>query len=264
MVTQLTDLGVVRALLLADRLWAIYALGDLTPGLVEHCEWFAGEEGALAMVYRAFELPVLFTLGGPAAVQEIVNHLDLPTMFLLVRPDILPILEPRYTLRHLTAMWRMILKPHTGLLDTDGRAAPLDFRDLEALQRLYATDTREDDQRFFTASMLENGVYYGVWENADLVSAAGTHLVAPAEGVAAIGNVYTRPDRRGQGLARRVVSAVVGELQRRSLPTIGLNVARNNPAAIRVYERLGFEILCPFYEAEASMKPRQEKMIDEG
>ena len=69
---------------------------------------------------------------------------------------------------------------------------------------------------------------------------AGTHLVVPQEGIAAVGNIYTRRDRRGRGLAGRVTAAVVAELLRRGVPTVALNVAQTNATARRVYERVGF------------------------
>ena len=60
--------------------------------------------------------------------------------------------------------------------------------------------------------MIESGVYYGVLEGSSLVAAAGTHVFAPDEGVAAIGNVYTRRDQRGRGFAACVTSAVAARL----------------------------------------------------
>jgi predicted GNAT family acetyltransferase len=99
--------------------------------------------------------------------------------------------------------------------------------------------------------MLQDGVFFGTREAGELVAAAGTHLVACSEGVAAVGNVYTRRDRRGRGLAARTTSAVVGELLRMNVATIALNVSRNNDVAIRVYERLGFLRYCAYYEGLA-------------
>ena len=64
----------------------------------------------------------------------------------------------------------------------------------------------------FSPAMLEEGLYFGLRQGGDLVAAAGTHLVVPQEGVAAIGNVYTRRDRRGHGLGGAVTGAVTAEL----------------------------------------------------
>jgi predicted GNAT family acetyltransferase len=99
--------------------------------------------------------------------------------------------------------------------------------------------------------MLAEGVYFGVREGSELVAAAGTHLVVPGEGVAAIGNVYTRRDRRGRGLAGRLTGTVAVELVGRGLRTVALNVNQNNATALGVYERLGFVRYCAFVEGLA-------------
>lgn len=72
--------------------------------------------------------------------------------------------------------------------------------------------------------------------------------MAESTGVAAIGNVYTRRDRRGRKLARQTAGAVAAELLARQIPTIVLNVNQKNVAALRVYEALGFRRYCPFWE----------------
>ena len=97
--------------------------------------------------------------------------------------------------------------------------------------------------------MVADGVFHGIYEGTALVAAAGTHLLAREEGAAAIGNVYTRRDRRGRGLGRLVTSAVLGELA--GVETIGLNVRADNDAALHLYESLGFARHCQFYEALA-------------
>ena len=101
--------------------------------------------------------------------------------------------------------------------------------------------------------MLDQGAFHGLWENGQLLAVAGTHLVAPTEDVAAVGNVYTRRDRRGRGLAAAVTSAVVDELLRMRIRTIVLNVNQSNAAAIRVYERLGFRRHCSYFEGLAEV-----------
>ena len=131
--------------------------------------------------------------------------------------------------------------------------------DVPALQHLHsggnAGDQPPDDAPdFFSASMVTQGAYYGIFgDEGSLVAAAGTHLVVPAEGVAALGNVYTLPSHRGHGLATLATSAVVSELLARpELNVIALNVRQDNIAALTVYERLGFERYCAFYEGRAN------------
>ena len=103
---------------------------------------------------------------------------------------------------------------------------------------------------FFFDSMVTDGVFYGVFEHEALVAVAGTHLVSRDEGIAAIGNVYTRRDRRGLGYSRLAMSAVLNAI--RDLETVGLNVRDGNAAAIRVYESLGFATHGDFREALAT------------
>ena len=104
--------------------------------------------------------------------------------------------------------------------------------------------------------MLADGAFHGIYEGTALVAAAGTHLVAREEGAAAIGNVYTRHDRRGRGLARLTTSSVLAELA--GIETIGLNVRAENDAALHLYESLGFVRHCQFYEGLAASWRRQD------
>ena len=78
---------------------------------------------------------------------------------------------------------------------------------------------------------------------------AGTHVATLRESAAALGNIYTRRDRRGRGLGTRVTAAVVDQLRSMQLATIVLNVRTSNAAAIHVYERLGFRKHCDYIEA---------------
>ena len=64
----------------------------------------------------------------------------------------------------------------------------------------------------------------------------------------------TDPDYRNRGYASLVTGAVCAEIIRRGIGTIALNVAQSNPAAIHVYEKLGFKKVMPFYEGIALRK----------
>jgi predicted GNAT family acetyltransferase len=129
--------------------------------------------------------------------------------------------------------------------------------DLADIERLYADGlARGESPDFFFSSMLQQGMFRGVRRRGELVAVAGTHLFAPGVGVCAIGNVYTRLDCRGRGLASVVTSAVVAEAFGRCAETVVLNVRQTNDAARRVYERLGFERYCEFVEGEARRAPQ--------
>lgn len=250
-----TDRTVIRALLAADRPWAAYALGDLKPGLFEHCKWFRATKNAwaLALFFGAREVPVLFAIGDVKSVEQALRDVDFPPhMKLSVLPDVMPFIKSHYDVQDEKAMWRMVLRPKRFRPVPAPECRRLSIGDLPALEALYA-DGRQNrtSPGFFIPSMLEGGVFYGVWQADALIAAAGTHLVNQNEGVAAIGNVYTRSDARGQGLASKTTSAVASDLFANRVDMIVLNVAQANLSAVHVYERLGFEKHCAFYEGLA-------------
>lgn len=250
---RLLDLSIVRATLERDRPWAAYALGDLSPGFVEHCEWFAPGDGsaALLLLCRLFDPPILFALGSADRLASLVREIDAPRVSLQVRPGAIAALEGCYetTTR---AMLRMVVEPAAFRPATTPDCSRLSEADTGAIARLYADgQERGESPDFFYPSMVTQGIFWGAWEGDRLAAVAGTHLTAAATGVCAVGNVYTRRDRRGRGLAAAVTSAVVSEAFSQSLSTVVLNVKPNNLPAIRVYERLGFTRHCNFVEGQA-------------
>jgi ribosomal protein S18 acetylase RimI-like enzyme len=249
----------VQALLETDRDWAVYALCDLAPPHAQFSEWrVADDRSALLLLYREFATPVLFAFGPSEAVARLLAGVHEPELYLLIRPEHLPVVTERYRVAEPLAMWRMTLRVEAFSV-TNGhewrecaRLGPEHFAQLEAL---YAdgADTGEAPD-FFNRAQVECGVFYGVREGDALMAAAGTHLFSEALGIGAVGNVYVRRDRRSRGLGRTVTRAVTAELLRRNLRTVGLNVRQDNAAAIRVYESLGYRRYCPFYEGLAVLK----------
>jgi ribosomal protein S18 acetylase RimI-like enzyme len=232
----------VRALLDADRAWCAFALADLTPPYAEHSEWHT-DGRSLVLIYRGFAPPLLFVSGDAPAL--LLEHLREPEYYFSLRPEALPALRAAgYTTSHETAVVRMVLQRFVEP-DLSGTVR-LGPGDLDDLLRLY---TGDDAPPFFSPSMLSHGVFYGIREGGELVAAAGTQVLAREEGVAAVGNVFTRRDRRNCGYSLRVTGAVVRELS--GLPTIVLNVYERNGVAIRVYQRLGFVRHCAYLDGTA-------------
>lgn len=258
------DVDRIRAILARDRVWSVYALGDLSPKLFPECRWFVSQDDAgLVLLYGLGEAPVLFAAGPPEAVAPLLDEAGPESACLSIPPDLLPEVEARWEVRGLARMWRMVLNPaelrraegiSTLATPAEGSLAlrRLDMGDVTTLGHLY-DDGRETGEipDFFRLSMVREGVFIGVFHNDELVAVAGTHLVVPEEGVGAIGNVYTRRDWRGRGLATRTVAAVAEELLRLGVTTIGLNVDQTNEPAIRAYRAAGFRIHGPFYEGVA-------------
>jgi ribosomal protein S18 acetylase RimI-like enzyme len=85
----------------------------------------------------------------------------------------------------------------------------------------------------------ELGRYLGIRHEGRLVAMAGERLRTP--GWTEVSAVCTDPAFRGRGLGARLTLAVAaGILERGDLPF--LHVQETNTAAIRLYERLGFEV----------------------
>jgi ribosomal protein S18 acetylase RimI-like enzyme len=255
------DRDVVRKILLTDRRWAVYALADLAPEYSAAAEWHIAAEGrpALLLIYRGFETPVLFAHGAAADLAGVLPEVVGERMFYLsMRAEAVDLLRAsRYEVRDEKRMWRMVADPARFVARAHS-AARLGPADYAALARLYRDgDAAGEAPPFFDAGMLRHGVYYGIREGGAIVAAAGTHVLAEREGVAAIGNVYTRRDCRGRGFGAQVSGAVTAELLRLRVPTVVLNVVESNAAAIRVYERLGFARYCEYREGGAVYRGAQ-------
>ena len=245
-----TDRSVIRAILNRDRIWSVYALGDLQPGFFEHCEWTI-QGGSLALVYRAFETPVLFVIGEAGGwLADAVD--DEPRLYLHLQPGAALALEGHFEVE-LKPMWRMALDVAAWRPAPMNGAERLGANEAEAIERLYRDGGAfGESPDFYDRLMIEAGIFFGIRsDDGQLASVAGTHLVCGTEGVAAIGNVYTRRDRRGRGLAASTTSAVVSVLLEHGIRTIALNVGAANIAAQRVYQRLGFVRYCEYYEGTA-------------
>jgi ribosomal protein S18 acetylase RimI-like enzyme len=248
------DAARIRALLESDRPWAAYALADLSPGFREHCRWFVreGAPPALAMLYCRADPPVIFALGTAERLAPKVQEIEDPVLLLHVRPEALAAIETCYQVVESRPQWRMTLDPERFRPVPSSDAARLGPGDVEAMRALFADgEPRGEAPDFFEPWMVEQGLFRGVFEGAELVAVAGTHVVAPEESVCAIGNVYVRQDRRGRGLGAVVTSAVAAAALADGLRTVALNVSQGNPVALRVYERLGFRRYCEFVAGRA-------------
>jgi GNAT superfamily N-acetyltransferase len=91
----------------------------------------------------------------------------------------------------------------------------------------------------FGPRTLELGEYFGCFEDERLVAMAGERLRASP--LHEISGVCTHPEFQGRGLARRLMTKLIRrQLQRGETPC--LHVMRDNAAASRLYERMGFRI----------------------
>jgi RimJ/RimL family protein N-acetyltransferase len=82
--------------------------------------------------------------------------------------------------------------------------------------------------------------YFGIVEGDRILSVAS---VAPFEGKCwKVGVIYTVPERRGRGLATSVLSRAVQEAFNAGAEKVVAFVQEGNTAAMRVFQKAGFEV----------------------
>lgn len=58
--------------------------------------------------------------------------------------------------------------------------------------------------------------------------------------------IYVRPENRGQGLSKVIMTALIEHARALNLPRIRLETGTKQPEAISLYEKLGFVVRGPF------------------
>jgi len=103
------------------------------------------------------------------------------------------------------------------------------------------TDTKSRSLQDF-ADWLEKSHIFG-FENPDLVASAAWYSddSVISQHRAKLISVYVRPSHRGRGLVAQLVTTCIRDAQAAGKIQMELDVAADNHAAIRSYERLGFE-----------------------
>jgi ribosomal protein S18 acetylase RimI-like enzyme len=245
---RLTNKSEILTFLETDRWYAAYAIGDLESSFFAQCQWYGAEEDgclqALAMLFTSLEPSVLFLMGEAPGLSVILGSvLRPPQVYVTCRQKHLPMVRAFYNLDTPARMLRMILRP-TDFRPVLGEVLRLRPAYTKELDRLYSLGKGNA----FRPYQVAQGVFYGVEKKGWLIATAGTHLVAPTYGVAAVGNVFTDPAHRKRGYGTICTSAVVEELLTRRLDVV-LNVSAANITAIRIYKRLGFHTYCHFIEA---------------
>ena len=139
----------------------------------------------------------------------------------------------------------MVLTDRTRLDAIPALGGPLGPEQLGELTTFYA---RSYPGNWFDPRMLETGCYFGIRRDDQIVCAGGVHVYSASYRVAALGNIATDPECRGQGLAQQVTAQLCRSLLA-TVDTIGLNVKVDNSAAIACYRKLGFETAAEFDEA---------------
>lgn len=256
---ELRDRRTIECLLRPETALHLYELGDLAEPHWPRTKWYGAEkEGrveSLVMLYDMEPAPVFFVMEDKgAATRWLINTLapDLPPhLYVQAAESLMPTFDRCFVASIGTPQMRMILKDFKPAAKSSHEVRMLGANDLASLEAFYG---EAYEGHWFAAEMLATGCFFGAFAASQLVSVAGTHILAAASGIAALGNIATAPAHRGQGLAQAVTSALCAELQPK-IPTIGLNVRIDNHTAVRCYKNLGFVDVACFHELYADVRP---------
>jgi RimJ/RimL family protein N-acetyltransferase len=280
-IAELHDIEALAGFFRADPLLHVYALGDLDEFFRPYARWWgrteapdvrsgglSGELREVVLLYDAGTLPVLlaFTRDVDRMAGLLVEMRDrLPARFYAhVSPGLEAALADRFRLESHGRHLRMGLiddsrlpapggRPgESGSVGNDLTPRTAGAATLSALSRVDLPEVLElfaasYPGNWFDPRMLGTGQYLGARIDGRLCAVAGVHVYSEAYSVAALGNIATRPEHRGKGLAGLVTGALCRQL-RRSVDWIGLNVHAENAAAIACYRRLGFARVADYGE----------------
>jgi ribosomal protein S18 acetylase RimI-like enzyme len=239
----------------------IYALGDLDDFFWPYTTWYAlwkqERIQQFVLLYSDCSLPTVLAYAEQPhhSMNELLRGLlrVLPRRFYAhMSEGVADVLADDYVIQPHGDYYKMGLTDLSRLAEMDGaEARPLSIGDTEDLQALYKVSYPDN---FFMPRMLETGFYFAIRRGGALVSVAGVHVYSRQYRVAALGNITTRPDFRGQGLATAVTARLCQELRRAGIEHIGLNVHAANRAALACYQQIGFQRIADYGEYTLDLK----------
>ncbi len=242
------DPQAIRKILEPDRAYGAYAIAQLDPRYFERNEWVLsrGPDGQQALLVHSHTGlgNALFALGDTAALDAAMSiRPGARFSFGSLRLEHKRTVDKYYVMTRPQLMSRMSVKSEQ-FTPIDSSAVRLTGADVSLVNRLYSM---EGGVTAYRESHLEEGVYYGVFENGSLVSIAGTHVVSRAERIAVVGNVFTHPRHRGKGFATQATSAATRDLLG-FCDMVVLTVEVGNDPAVRIYTGLGYQPVCNLHE----------------
>lgn len=252
-IISLHDKREIERILRSNVYLHLYSIGDLDEFFWPHTVWYtfadAGGNGPLVLLYIGGQMPTVLALNDDTdALSELLSSVRdlLPVRFYAhLSPGVDQVLRDTHLMEDHGNHYKMaLIEPYrVEQYETPGTEA-LGLDDQEELLRFYESCYPGN---WFDPRMLETGQYVGIREEGELVSVAGIHVYSRDYGVAALGNIATRPSRRNRGLAKRVTA----RLCRMLIPEvahIGLNVKADNTAAVSSYAGLGFAAVASYRE----------------
>lgn len=249
----LHDKNEIEAILRHNVFLHLYEIGDLDDFFWPYTTWYTSKKKGIKpilLLYSGLTLPTLLGLTDESSnsMRELIRltmHLLPKRFYAHLSKGFSNLFEKEYRVQSHGIYDKMGLMDYSRLQTIDtSEVIPLSEANLPELKRLYRASYPE---HHFEPRMLHIGYYFGIQRNSNLVSAAGVHVFSPTYKVAALGNIVTHPDFRGQGLAKAACAKLCLSLSQ-TVDHIGLNVKADNASAIVCYENLGFERVASYEE----------------
>lgn len=254
----LHDKAKIEAFLRQHTFLNLYAIGDLDKLFWNYTTWYA-----LASEQQINQLVLLYTrsfpvlLGLSAEVEQLKELLRLllallPKQFYAhLSGDAIAIFTKNYHIQSHGIHYKMALTDSSRIDNIDtSEVIPISATNIDQLQQLYFASYPSN---WFEPHMLETEYYYGIKRGGTLISVAGVHIYSQEYKVAALGNITTHPQWRGQGLGTLVCAKLCQALLK-TVEHIGLNVKADNLSAIACYRKLGFERVATYEEFALELK----------
>lgn len=224
----------------------IYLTGDLDDFFWPDTTWYAlkeaGEIKSVALLYAGMTPPTLlcfqkkeveFALSllhkiRPLLPRKFYAHLGEGFVEVFGRRNIVE----HYGLNYKMALKKKVADP------ADPNIRRLSQKELPEILKLYA---EAYPHNWFDSRMLASGKYFGYYLEGVLIGIAGIHVYSTKYKVAALGNIATHDAYRHRRVGLKLTAALCYDLQKH-VDIIGLNVRSDNEYAIRLYEKLGFDV----------------------
>jgi ribosomal protein S18 acetylase RimI-like enzyme len=258
MIVQIQDKEMLFNLLKKDVFLYAYHIGDLDDFFFPDCIWFGikenGELKDVLLLFTGLSIPTLLVFGSPEFIPTLINGIInvLPSKFYChYQKEFEKCFQKEYEIKSLGTHLKMKFgKPLYSKknLEIDD-CIQLNEEDGEDLLDFYQIAYPNG---YFESYMLQTGKYYGIKIKNKIQSVAGVHVYSEYYSIAVLGNIATLPSTRGRRFATRCIIRLIESFE--SGVKIGLNVRKDNHAAVNLYEKLGFLTHTPYEEGLFEIK----------
>jgi ribosomal protein S18 acetylase RimI-like enzyme len=236
---EFEDYSKVRDILCKDPIenaFMIYDTEAESPEVVEVYVDDLGKISGVMVVWSRMKIPtVMIRAKSTEAVREFVELLKNEEYIFVVPKSMGPMIKERFNITKEETHFLYYTDRNKFVKKLLHEVRPIEEGDAEEIFKFWVYG----DDASFIREKIREGIFYGIYENEELVSFCGTLM--KTKDVYAIGFVYTKEKYRGRGFGKSVVSAVADDIINEGRKPI-LYVVGSNAPAVRLYEGLGFSL----------------------